>query len=118
MFFIFHFFLIIYLKFSFFKKFKERSILDKYNEELNGEKKKSFKLGAHGAYDASDDKFIERLNQEHKAKAIRIDALNELKLATDFMTQQEMVNYFKFYVIVYSTYYLRKLESIKKKKAF
>jgi len=89
--------------------------LDKYNEELNGEKKKSFKLGTNhdlnektliliyhnsylnlkkgtrGQYDASDDRFIEKLNQEHKARAIKIDALNELKFATDYMTQQEMV---------------------------
>lgn len=75
--------------------YKERSILDKYNEELNGEKKKSFKLGVRGQYDASDDRFIEKLNQEHKARAIKIDALNELKFATDYMTQQEMEKFKK-----------------------
>ena len=47
--------------------------------------------GTRGQYDASDDRFIEKLNQEHKARAIKIDALNELKFATDYMTQQEMV---------------------------
>ncbi len=37
--------------------FKQRSILEKYNEELNGTEKKSFKLGAKGMYDASDERF-------------------------------------------------------------
>lgn len=75
--------------------FKERGILDKYNEELQGEKKKSFKLGSKGKYDASDDKYIQRLNEEHKARAIKIEALNELKLATDYMTPQEMEKFKK-----------------------
>lgn len=76
-------------------QFKERSILDKYNEELNGETKKSFKLDAKGTYDASDMKLIEKLDQEHKARAIRIDVLNELKLANDYMTQQELEKFKK-----------------------
>lgn len=81
--------------FNYILKFKERGILDKYNEELQGEKKKSFKLGSKGTYDASDDKYIQRLNEEHKARAIKIEALNELKLATDYMTPQEMEKFKK-----------------------
>ena len=52
-------------------------------------------MGSRGVYDTSDDKFIERLNEEHKSRAIKIEALNELKLATDYMTQQEMEKFKK-----------------------
>ena len=75
--------------------FREKSILDKYTEELDGERKKSFRLDKMGVYDASDSKFIERLNQEHKARAIKLDALNELKHATDYFTPQEMEKFKK-----------------------
>ena len=75
--------------------FKEKSILDKYNEELNGEVKKSFRLGDSGTYDASDEKFLQRLEDEHKAKAIRIGALNELKAETDYFTQTELEKFKK-----------------------
>ena len=77
---------------SIFKKFRERTILDKYNEELDGIRKKSFKLGKQGEYDASDSKFIARLNEEHKARAVKLDILNELKLANDYFTPQELVS--------------------------
>jgi U4/U6.U5 tri-snRNP-associated protein 1 len=69
--------------------------LDKYTEELDGERKKSFRLDKKGVYDASDSKFIERLNQEHKARAVKLDALNELKHATDYFTPQEMEKFKK-----------------------
>lgn len=75
--------------------FKEKTILDKYNEELNGEVKKSFKLDAKGTYDASDQKFLQKLDEEHRAKAIRIDALNELKAETDYYTPTELEKFKK-----------------------
>lgn len=75
--------------------FREKTILDKYNEELDGIKKKSFKLGKQGEFDASDSKMIERLNQEHKSRAIKLDALNELKFATDYLTPQELEKFKK-----------------------
>ncbi|CAF0842740.1 unnamed protein product [Brachionus calyciflorus] len=75
--------------------FKVKSILTKYDEELNGEEKKSFRLGAKGVYDASDDKFIKKLDDEHKARAIKLDILTELKEASDYMTTQEMEKFKK-----------------------
>jgi hypothetical protein len=48
-----------------------------------------------GTYDASDEKFIERLNQEHKSRAVKLDILNELKLTSDYLTQQEMEKFKK-----------------------
>ncbi len=70
--------------------FRQRDILDKYNEELEGERKKSFRLGARGTYDSSDAKFIAKLNEEHKARAIRLGDMHELTVAKDYFTSQEM----------------------------
>jgi hypothetical protein len=36
------------------------------------------------------DKFIEQQNEEFKSKAIRLD-VNSLKIAKDYMTQEEQV---------------------------
>ncbi len=77
------------------QKFKARSLLEKYDEDLDGEKqKKSFRLGAKGVYDASDVKFIEKLNAEHRARAIKLD-LQEFTVAKDYYTEQEIVIYQK-----------------------
>ena len=75
--------------------FKPNIILDKYDEELNGEQKKSFRLGAKGMYDASDDKLIKKLEDEHKTKAIKLDFMNEIREASDYMTAQEMEKFKK-----------------------
>lgn len=75
--------------------FKVKSLLDKYDEELNGEQKRSFRLGTKGTYDASDDKFIKKLDEEHKARAIRLDFMSEIKEASDYMTAQEMEKFKK-----------------------
>lgn len=68
-----------------------RSVLGKYDEEMEGEKKKSFRLGARGEFDASDAMFINKLNEEHKARALNLD-LKEFNVASDYFTQSEMVS--------------------------
>jgi U4/U6.U5 tri-snRNP-associated protein 1 len=70
--------------------FRQRDLLDKYNEELEGEKKKSFRLGAKGMYDASDAKMIAKMNEDFKAKAVRLGDMAELELAKDYYTSAEM----------------------------
>jgi U4/U6.U5 tri-snRNP-associated protein 1 len=65
--------------------------LDKYDEELNGTKKKSFKLGDRGVYDVSDEKYIERLNEEYKSRAIKLD-LTDFKVTNDYYTPEELVS--------------------------
>lgn len=47
-------------------------------------------LGARGIYDASDENFIAKLNEEHKSRAIKLD-VTEFKQANDFYTAEEMV---------------------------
>lgn len=68
--------------------YRGKAVLDKYNELLEGEQKKSFRLGANGMYDASDERMIERLNEEHKSRAIKLD-MDDLRPATDYFTPQE-----------------------------
>lgn len=75
--------------------FRNKSLLNKYDEELDGETKKSFKLGARGVYDTSDENFIKKLDQEHKSRAIKLDILNDLKAASDYMTTEEMEKFKK-----------------------
>jgi len=38
---------------------------------------------------------LEKLDEEHRAKAIRIDALNELKYETDYLTPAELEKFKK-----------------------
>lgn len=71
--------------------------MDKYDEELNGEKKKSFKLGAKGTYDMSDEKFIQQLNEDYKSRAIKLE-IADLKVTNDYFTPEEMV---MFFLIIY-----------------
>ena len=51
-------------------------------------------MGARGTYDASDAKFLEKLNEEHRARAVKLE-LHELSLAKDYFTQQEMESFKK-----------------------
>lgn len=52
-------------------------------------------VDATGTFDASDQKLLEKLDEEHKAKAIRINALNELKHETDYFTPSELEKFKK-----------------------
>jgi len=48
-----------------------------------------------GGFDASDQNFLKKLDDEHRAKAIRIDALNELRQETDYFTTAELEKFKK-----------------------
>jgi U4/U6.U5 tri-snRNP-associated protein 1 len=64
--------------------------LDKYDEEIDGEKKRSFRLGTNGVYDGGADKFIEEQNNLLKSKEIKLD-IGAFKIATDYLTKEEQV---------------------------
>ena len=49
-------------------------------------------LGKGGTYDLSDENFIAKLNEEHKSRAIKLDA-SDFKLTNDYYTAEEMVNF-------------------------
>jgi len=77
-----------YADFDEFGIFQEKKILDKYDSEIDGEKKRSFKLGSMGEYDTSMDRFIESQNEEFKKRAIRL-TLDELKPSSDYLSKEE-----------------------------
>lgn len=53
-------------------QFKPKEVLSKYNEEIEGEKKKKFELGARGTYNTDEDKQMERIKAELRAQSVGI----------------------------------------------
>ncbi len=64
--------------------------MDKYDEEIDGEMKKSFRLGSNGVYDANIDKFIDEQNDRIKSKEVKLD-MGIFKVANDYLTKEEQV---------------------------
>ncbi|GCC21343.1 hypothetical protein chiPu_0019812 [Chiloscyllium punctatum] len=74
--------------------FKGKSILSKYDEEIDGEKKKSFKLEAGGTADGSWEKELQQIRETLRSQAQTLD-MPQLKLASEFYTEEEMVTFKK-----------------------
>ncbi|XP_043538931.1 U4/U6.U5 tri-snRNP-associated protein 1-like, partial [Chiloscyllium plagiosum] len=74
--------------------FKGKSILSKYDEEIDGEKKKSFKLEAGGTADGSWEKELQQIRETLRSQAQTLDT-PQLKLASEFYTEEEMVTFKK-----------------------
>lgn len=68
---------------------KSTSMLEKYDEEIDGEKKESFTLGTRGSYDAAHEKRMVEIRKDLKARG---DTLLMPKpiLASEYMTPEEM----------------------------
>ena len=45
-------------------------MLSKYDEEIEGEKKKEFQLGARGSYNSEQDQQMERIKAELRAQSV------------------------------------------------
>ncbi|WAR18739.1 SNUT1-like protein [Mya arenaria] len=67
--------------------FKAREVLSKYDEEIAGEKKKDFQLGARGSYNTEEDKQMERIKAELRAQSQTLSISQTL--ATEYMTAEE-----------------------------
>ena len=61
--------------FFFHLQFKPKELLSKYDEEIEGEKRKNFQLGSGGAYDDSEDRQMERITQQLRAQAVSISTV-------------------------------------------
>ncbi|XP_051900915.1 U4/U6.U5 tri-snRNP-associated protein 1 [Pristis pectinata] len=86
--------------------FKAKSILSQYDEEIEGEKKKSFRLEAGGSADGSWERELQQIRQTLQEQAQTLE-LPQLKLASEFYTEEEMVTFKKT---------KRKVKKIRKKK--
>ncbi|XP_069752335.1 LOW QUALITY PROTEIN: U4/U6.U5 tri-snRNP-associated protein 1 [Narcine bancroftii] len=87
--------------------FKSKSILSQYDEEIEGEKKKSFRLQAGGWADGSWEQELQRIQQTLRDQAQTLE-LPQTRLASEFYTEEEMVTFKKT---------KRRVKKIRKKKS-
>ncbi|XP_073680732.1 U4/U6.U5 tri-snRNP-associated protein 1 [Garra rufa] len=86
--------------------FKPKSVLSKYDEEIEGEKKKSFRLSSGGYVGGERERELQaiRENLRNQAQSLNMPALS---LANEYYTPQEMVGFKKT---------KRKVKKIRKKE--
>lgn len=73
---------------------KPKDILGKYDEEIEGEKKKSFELGAGGKYSNDDDRQMDRIRQQLREQSQTL-SLPSMMIASEYYTQDEADAKFK-----------------------
>ncbi|KAL4237800.1 U4/U6.U5 tri-snRNP-associated protein 1 [Mactra antiquata] len=86
--------------------FKPKEVLSKYNEEIEGMKSKEFALGARGTYDSAQDRQMDKIRQELRARSQTLSST--LTVASEYMTAEEAQAKFKKVK--------RKVRKIRKKK--
>lgn len=74
--------------------FKPKSVLSKYDEEIDGEKKKSFRLSAGGFVGGERERELQAIRESlhNQAQTLEMPALT---LASEYYTPQEMVGFKK-----------------------
>lgn len=71
---------------------KIRTVLDKYDEEIDGKKKESFRLGGGGEADLEGENQMEKVRAILKAQQVSLAAA-EPQLARDYLTTEEMTKF-------------------------
>lgn len=74
--------------------FKSRSVLSKYDEEIEGEKKKSFRLSAGGFADGERERELQAMKESLRNQAQSLE-MPALTIASEYYTPQEMVGFKK-----------------------
>lgn len=74
--------------------FKSRSVLSKYDEEIEGEKKKSFRLGAGGFADGERERKFQAMRETLRSQAQSLE-MPALAIASEYYSEQEMVGFKK-----------------------
>ncbi|KAG8146587.1 hypothetical protein E2320_013730 [Naja naja] len=74
--------------------FKHKGVLSKYDEEIEGERKKSFKLDAVGMADGSRERELQNIRDSLQIRAQSLDLPN-LHLASEYYTPEEMTTFKK-----------------------
>lgn len=74
--------------------FKSQSVLSKYDEEIEGEKKKSFRLSTGGFADGERERELQAMREalRNQAQSLEMPALT---IASEYYTPQEMVGFKK-----------------------
>lgn len=74
--------------------FKPRSVLSKYDEEIEGEKKKSFRLNTGGFADGERERELQAMRETLRNQAQSLE-MPALAIASEYYTSQEMVGFKK-----------------------
>uniref|UniRef100_A0A8C4Y8I3 Spliceosome associated factor 1, recruiter of U4/U6.U5 tri-snRNP n=1 Tax=Gopherus evgoodei TaxID=1825980 RepID=A0A8C4Y8I3_9SAUR len=74
--------------------YKHKNVLSKYDEEIEGEKKKSFKLDSGGMADGSWERELQQVRDSLRSQAQSLD-MPVLHLASEYFTPEEMNITFK-----------------------
>lgn len=74
--------------------FKNQSVLSKYDEEIDGEKKKSFRLSTGGIAHGEREKELQAMKDTLRSQAQSL-AMPALAIASEYYTPQEMVGFKK-----------------------
>ncbi|XP_051533580.1 U4/U6.U5 tri-snRNP-associated protein 1-like [Myxocyprinus asiaticus] len=74
--------------------FKPKSVLSKYDEEIEGEKKKSFRLSAGGFVGGERERELQAIRESLQSQAQSLD-MPALTLASEYYTPQDMVGFKK-----------------------
>lgn len=74
--------------------FKQQSVLSKYDEEIDGEKKKSFRLTTGGVAHGEQEKELQAMREMLRSQAQSLD-MPSLAIASEYYTPQEMVGFKK-----------------------
>lgn len=72
-------------------QFKSKSVLSKYDEEIEGEKKKSFRLNAGGGATGDRERELQAMREMLRGQAQSL-VTPVLTVASEFYTPQEMVS--------------------------
>ncbi|KAK7104097.1 U4/U6.U5 tri-snRNP-associated protein 1-like [Littorina saxatilis] len=91
---------------------KAKDVLDKYDEEIHGEKRESFVLGSGGKYDAEQERNMERIRRDLRRQGQTL-AVPAPKLAREFMTHKEQAATAKFKKVKKKIRKIRKKEVLK-----
>lgn len=75
-------------------EFKMRTVLDKYDEEIEGQKKDSFRISTDGTADTEGENEMEKIRAILKSQQVSL-ATVDMKLARDYFTSEEMVSFKK-----------------------
>ncbi|KAM6940646.1 U4/U6.U5 tri-snRNP-associated protein 1 [Xenentodon cancila] len=73
---------------------KPRSVLSKYDEEIEGEKKKSFRLSTGGFADGERERELQSIKESLRNQAQSLE-MPTLSIASEYFTPQEMVGFKK-----------------------
>ncbi|XP_061882055.1 U4/U6.U5 tri-snRNP-associated protein 1 [Entelurus aequoreus] len=74
--------------------FKSRTVLSKYDEEIDGEKKKSFRLNAGGFADGARERELQAMRQVLRSQAQTLE-MPSLAIASEYYSPHEMVGFKK-----------------------